>query len=126
MIKSIEVNVPKQTSVILPVQKVIKLCDGFISSVTFRPPPGPNYEVYAKIRYREFSLVPLSELDWIPLEKYPVMFPLNWNDWDGTYDLLLEFCSPGARYEHNIVVEIIVEENATTQQLFREFIDKGL
>lgn len=125
MIKSIEVTVPKLTPILEPVQTIMKLCNGTITTVTFRPPPGPNYEVYGKLRYREFSLIPLSELHWIPLEQYPVSFGLNWAEWDGTFDIMIEFCSPGARYEHKIVVEVTVTESETTEQLFKQFIAKG-
>lgn len=126
MFKSVEIIVPKETTENTPQQTVVKLCKGTLKSITIRPAPGPRWELYVKVRYREFSIFPINDDQWVPLEEHPVRIEPNWNNWDGTYDITIECCSPQARYPHTILVDIEIEEQYTLYQLLFEFIKRGL
>lgn len=126
MLKSVEVTVPAGTRPDNPVQIPLKLCKGTIISVTIRPAPGPQWELYAKILYRETSLLPFDETEWIPLEREPVVAQLNWSRWDGTYEIDILGCSPQARFEHRFIVEVEVEEGMTTVEAILDLISRGL
>jgi len=123
--KSISVTVPAKRQEENPLSTIVKLCDGTLSRVVVRPPPGPNWEVYFKLMYRETSILPVEELEWIPLEQYPVDATLNWSEWDGTYDVNVLFCSPDARFEHTIVVDFEVDEKPSLVKLFTDFVQRG-
>jgi len=125
MYKSISVSVPPKISEQEPLSTTVKLCNGTLSRVVVRPPPGPNWEVYFKLTYREVSILPIEELEWIPLEQYPVDATLNWSEWDGTYDVNVLFCSPDARFEHTIVVDFEIDEKPSLVKLFTDFVQKG-
>jgi hypothetical protein len=126
MFKSIAVTVPAGTQPDAPIQTSVKLCDGTIRTVTIRPAIGPQWELYAKIVYREVSIIPFEETEWIPLEQYPVESHLNWDRWDGTYTIDILACSPQARFEHTFVVDIEVEEGFTEVQAIMDLISRGL
>ena len=120
-----EIVVEKGTTATAPQITTVGLGKGVLQRVTIRPAPGPNWEVYAKVVYREFSLLPLNHDDWVALERYPVeVFP-NWSNWDGTYDMEVWTCSPQARFNHTIQVEFEIEENNTVIQLLKDFISRG-
>jgi len=94
--------------------------------VTLRPAEGPNWELYAKIVYRETSLVPFDETEWIPLERDTVESLLNWARWDGTYVIDIYACSPQARFSHTFIVDVEVEEGMTMVQAILDLISRGL
>jgi len=125
MFKSISVTVPSKTTEENPHIVFVKLCPGTLKRIVFRPPPGPNWEVYGKVTYRENSIVPTDQLEWIPLEKYPVECVTNFDNWDGTYTVNLEFCSPDARFSHTIVVDLEVDEKPSLIKLFTDFVQRG-
>lgn len=126
MFKSIMVTVPPKTPEVVPVSTEVVLCKGVLTHVCIRPPPGPNWEVFGKIRYRETSIIPGDELEWIPLERYPVDVYPNWEEWDGTYTFDVLFCSPDARFSHTIVVEFEIDEKTTITGLLMDLISRGL
>jgi len=126
MFKSISVTVPPKTTEENPLSFRVKLCDGTLSRVVVRPPPGPNWEVYFKLMYRETSILPVEQLEWIPLEQYPIDATLNWNEWDGTYEVDVLFCSPDARFEHTIVVDFEIDEKPSLVAVMLDFIRRGL
>lgn len=126
MFKSIEITVPAGTTSSNPIQVPLKLCKGTIISVTIRPAPGPQWELYAKIGYRETSVFPFDETEWIPLEREPVTAQLNWARWDGTYIIDIYGCSPQARFSHQFTVEVEVEEGPTTVEAILDLIARGL
>jgi len=123
--RTIEMTVPPKTTVIFPITETVKLSPGTLSLVRFVPPPGPSWEVYARLLYREFQLIPREEGEWIPLEKYAVEIRPNWSAWDGTYFVDVEMCSPQARYSHQIIVELEVEEGVTMRSLLAKLIGIG-
>jgi hypothetical protein len=125
MFKSISVTVPAGTQANAPVQETVKLCKGTIKSVVFRPAIGPQWELYAKVVYRETAIIPFDETQWIPLEQYPVEAQPNWNRWDGTYDIEILGCSPEARFNHTFIVEIEVEEGMTEVEAILDLISRG-
>lgn len=108
-----------------PIVTKVKVCAGTITKITIKPAPGPRGEVYAKIRYRENSIFPQNEDEWIPLETYPVEITPMWSDWDGTYVISLLFCAPQARYSHIVDVDIEILETPTINQAFDKFVMKG-
>lgn len=120
------ITVPAQTPASNPVNYPIKLGPGTLVNITIRPAIGPRWEVYVKVEYRELCILPLKEDEWIPLEQYPIEAHYNWGEWDGTYTVNVLLCSPQARFSHDIVVEITVNEKASTEELLQEFIDQGL
>lgn len=126
MFKSISVTVPPGTRPEAPVHIPLKLCKGTIISITIRPAVGPNWELFAKIGYRETSLIPFDETEWIPLERDPVVSQLNWSRWDGTYDIDIYGCSPQARFVHTFIVEVEIEEGMTTVEAILDLISRGL
>lgn len=125
MFRTLELTVPPQTTVLSPIVETVKLCPGTFSLVRFVPPPGPAWEVYARLLYREFQLIPREQGEWIPLEKYPVIIHPNWSAWDGTYFVDIEICSPQARYQHQIIVELEIEEGVTMRSLLARLIGVG-
>jgi len=125
MFKSIEITVYSKTLSTTPKQAVIELCKGTLRQIVLRPAFGPNWEVYARVKYREYLLWPNDESEWVPLERYPVEILPNWSNWDGTYDITIELCSPQARFNHNVVVDIDVDEQPSFLTLFKDFIAKG-
>lgn len=125
MFTSTETTIPAGTTPKDPVITKVKLCDGTVTQITIRPADGPRGEVYAKVRYRESSIFPQDEDEWVPLEAYPVVITPMWSHWDGTFVLNLVFCSPLARYSHIVDVEIEVLESPTVAQALDSFILKG-
>lgn len=126
MFKSVSITVPPGTQPNEPVEYNLKLCKGIISSIVIRPAPGPQWELYAKIVYREVSIVPFDETEWIPLERESVVTHLNWSNWDGTYDIDILACSPAARFTHTFNVDIEVEEGMTEVEAIQDLISRGL
>ncbi|NIW97367.1 MAG: hypothetical protein GWN13_03810 [Phycisphaerae bacterium] len=126
MFKSLEITVPAGTQADNPVHESLKLCQGTITSISFRPAPGPQWELYAKIEYRETPLVPFDELEWIPLERDVVEVKPNWARWDGTYTIDIYGCSPQARFSHSFIVDIEVEEGPTMVEAILDLISRGL
>lgn len=126
MFKSIEITVPAGTQPEDPVHETVRLCKGTITSVTFRPAIGPQWELYAKIDYRESPLIPFDELEWIPMERDVIEVKPNWARWDGTYYIDIYGCSPQARFSHKFIVDIEVEEGLTTVEAILDLISRGL
>lgn len=125
MHKTVTVTVPPQTTATNPVQEYVKLAKGTLDKVVIRPAPGPNWEVYIKVKYREFSLIPLNDDEWIPLERWPVEVNPEFDSWDGGYEMLIECCSPGARYSHTVEVEFHVLEKLSIRQMVQAFVSGG-
>lgn len=126
MFKSISVTVPAGTQPDAPVHEPMRLCAGTITSIAFRPAVGPQWELYAKVDYRETALVPFDELEWIPLERDVIKVYPNWSRWDGTYVIDIYGCSPQARFNHTFIVDIEVEEGPTTVEAILDLISRGL
>lgn len=126
MYKSISVTVPAGTQADDPVREPLGLCDGTIISITIRPAPGPQWELYAKVEYRETPLVPFDESEWIPLDREPVVSQPMWDRWDGTYVIDILGCSPDARFEHTFLVDVEVLEGMTMVQAIQDLISRGL
>lgn len=126
MFKSIAVTVPAGTQADEPEHEEVKLCAGTISSITIRPATGPQWELYAKIEYRETPLVPFAVAEWIPLEREVIEIHPNWSRWDGTYVVDVYGCSPDARFNHTFIVDIEVEEGMTTVEAIQDLIARGL
>lgn len=126
MFKSISTTVPAGTQADDPIQTPVKLCGGTITRVVIRPAIGPQWEVYTKILYRETSIIPGEEEEWIPLERDPVVIEPQWNLWDGTYVIDILLCSPEARFSHTIVYDIAVLESMTEVQAIEDLISRGL
>lgn len=125
MFTSVETTIPAGTAASDPIATIIKLCAGTITSIIIRPAQGPRGEVYCKIKYRANSIAPQDEDEWIPLEEHPVIMSPEWSNWDGTYKISAVFCSPQARYDHIVDVDVEVLESPTMSQSLRDFIDKG-
>lgn len=117
MYRSVECTVPAGTEADDPYSETVKLAKGTLRRVSIRPAPGPNWEVYARVRYREFSLFPIDDDEWVTLERDPINIETNWDSWDGTYDMTVEFCSPDARFQHKVNVEFEVDEKPTLQEI---------
>jgi hypothetical protein len=126
MFKSVEITVPAGTQPEEPVHEVLKLCQGTITTITFRPAVGPQWELYAKIEYRESPLVPFDELEWIPLERDVITVHPNWARWDGTYYIDIYGCSPEARFNHTFILDVEVEEGPTVVEAILDLIQRGL
>lgn len=126
MYKSISVLVPAGTQPTEPVQELVKLCEGTITSIVIRPAIGPQWELYAKVMYREIAIFPFDATEWIPLEQYPIEIHPNWNRWDGTYVIEILGCSPDARFNHTFSVDIEVEEGLTEVEAILDLISRGL
>jgi len=126
MFKSIEVTVPAGTQPETPVRIPLSLCKGTIKSITLRPAPGPQWELYAKVQYRETPLVPFDESEWIALERDAVLSQPNWSRWDGTYVIDILGCSPQARFNHTFIVDVEVEEGMTMVEAIQDLISRGL
>lgn len=125
MYRCILVTVPPQTSAETPLRTTVKLTKGTLYQVTIQSPPGPNWEVYTRVLYREHSLIPVDKNLWVPLEEHTIEVLLNWNDWDGTYTLFVDCCSPDARFSHDILFSFEIIEQATLIDVFLDFIAKG-
>lgn len=125
MFKSISITIPPGTPADEPIETSVKLCDGTIRRITIKPAIGPQWELYTKIIYRESSIIPTDESQWIPLEREAVIVEPNWARWDGTYIIDILGCSPDARFSHSFVVDIEVEEGLTTVQALEDLILRG-
>lgn len=125
MFVSQQITVTPGISASAPIITTIKLCKGTLKRVIFRPAPGPNWEVYGKLLYREFHLFPRDTSEWLALEAIPILIEPDWNDWDGLYAVDIWCCSPTARYTHNIQIELEVQETPTLAELFHNFIQMG-
>jgi hypothetical protein len=126
MFKSISITVPAGTPAEEPVSKSLRLCNGTIKTVSIRPAVGPQWELYVKIEYRESSLIPFDESEWIPLEREVITVYPNWSRWDGTFSIDILGCSPQARFVHTFVVDIEVEEGMTEVEAIQDLISRGL
>jgi hypothetical protein len=125
MIRQVEVTVSPLTTVAAPNETAVKLCVGIFSRLYVRSAPGCNGEVYFRVQYRENSFIPDNNDEWIPLSGEILEFNPNFSSWDGTYNVILQLCSPDARFEHIIQFEFEVIETETLEQLFKEFIERG-
>lgn len=126
MFSSVETTIPAGTLPEAPVRTFIKLCAGTIIKIVINSAPGVRGEVYAKIKYRESSIFPQDEDEWVPLAGYPVELNPDWSNWDGTYVISAVFCSPQAIYSHIVDVDIEVLETPTISQALVDFVEKGL
>ncbi len=126
MFKSIAVTVDPGTKPDAPKQVSLELCEGTIKSIAIRPAVGPQWELYCKIVYREVSIIPFDDTEWIPLERDVVVSNPNWSRWDGTYVIDILGCSPAARFTHTFIVDIEVEEGQTVVEAIQDLISRGL
>jgi hypothetical protein len=126
MYKSISITVPPGTQSDSPLETSVKLCDGTIKAIHIRPAVGPQWELYTKIEYRETPLVPSEDAEWIPLERDIISAYPNWRRWDGTYYIVILSCSPAARFTHNYIVDIEVEEGMTMVEAIMDLITRGI
>ncbi len=126
MFKTVSITVPAGTPAETPIETSVKLCDGTVKSIIIRPAIGPQWELYVKVVYREISIIPFDESEWIPLEREPVPTYPNWSRWDGTYVIDILACSPQARFNHTFLVDIEVEEGMTEVEAIQDLISRGL
>lgn len=125
MIQQIEITVPPKVTLKAPISVTVGLAVGTLSTVVITPPPGPNWEVYTRILHLENAIIPDDNTQWIPLERVALVFNPVFSDWKGIYKIVVEACSPQARYHHTIQYTFEVIETKTQSQLLANLIDKG-
>lgn len=125
MYRSLLITVPAGQSATVPLRTEIKLTKGTLYRVTLQSAPGCNWEVYVRVTYREHNLIPVHNELWLPLAGGIVPVLLNWNEWDGTYVITVDACSPDARFDHDILVAFEIEEKSTLLDIFRDFVARG-
>lgn len=126
MIQQIEITVQPGVTAKAPISVIVGLSLGTLSTVSITPPPGPNWEVYTRILHLENAIIPDDNTEWIPLERNTQVFNPLFSDWKGIVKVVVEICSPQARYPHTIQYTFEVIESQTQEQLLSEFIEKGL
>lgn len=125
MYRSVLITIPAGTTASAPLRTTVKLTKGLLYQVTIYPPPGPNWEVYTRVRYRELNLMPVDDELWIPIGVHSIEATLNWNEWDGTYELSVDCCAPDARFNHDILFTFEVHEQLSLVDIMRDFIARG-
>ena len=98
---------------------------GVLTNVSIFSAPGPNWEVYTRLLHLENSIIPDDNSQWLALDGTPLTFMPMFLDWKGIYKVVIEICSPQARYSHTVQYLLEVSEQKTQQQLLSDLIDKG-
>lgn len=125
MIISTSLVVPALTTVGGAIREEIKLGKGTLTRVTFDVPPGANGEVYLRVLHLENSIIPDVVNEWIPVSEGKYDFNPLFSEWKDIYKVMLEGCSPGAKFSHSIEVMFELNEVGTFQELLSGFIRIG-
>lgn len=126
MIISREYTVAPKTPLADKIIDPVKLGKGTLTKVSFQSAPGVNGEIYARVIHFEDSIVPDETDEWIPLTGTRQEYILHFSNWHTVPVVTIEICSPDARFEHKINIEMELEEDMTLHQLFKAFIKGGL
>jgi len=125
MIQHVEITVQPRVTAKAPTTETVGLALGVLSIVVIIPAPGPNWEVYTRILHLENAIIPDDNTQWLPLERNPLVFNPMFSDWKGIPKVVIEVCSPQARYPHTIQYLFEVSERETERQLLSSLIKKG-
>jgi len=125
MILHDEIIVTPETTVVVPVEHVYKLCPGTITSIVVIPAIGPNWEVYIRFLHLENAFIPNDNTNWIPLEKYMLDFNPLFGQWEDVYQIKCQVCAPQAKFTHNIQVIVTCQEIATIEESFDALLQIG-
>ena len=126
MIKQLAITVQPGVTSANPDEYSIKMGKGTLSQVTVRPANGPNWEVYIRFLHLESAIIPNDNDEWIPLERIALDFYPNFTLWHDIYAIKVQLCSPQARYQHTVQIEVTLDEYATTEQLLDKLITEGM
>ncbi len=121
-----EIIVSPGTTVINPLERVYEVCQGTITNITVTPAIGPNWEVYIRFLHLENAFIPDDNTNWIPLERYMLIFHPLFNTWLDVYSIKCQVCSPQAKFSHAIQVTVTCQESDTVSQSLDKLLGFGL
>jgi hypothetical protein len=125
VILSVALTVPYKTPVSSPVRLELSCGKGTLTQVSFDVPPGANGELYLRVLHLENSIVPDTIDEWVPVNGNLYRFQPNFSDWQGVYRVILEGCSPDARYAHTVEVALEIDEVGTVAQILQGLLKMG-
>uniref|UniRef100_A0A6H2A163 Uncharacterized protein n=1 Tax=viral metagenome TaxID=1070528 RepID=A0A6H2A163_9ZZZZ len=108
MIYRFSLTIPAGRTKESPLEKEMKLTEGYVTLVEVSFPPGPHGEVHVAIRDGLHQVWPTNPEESFAWDAYTGHFPEQYLLDSAPYTLTLQGWAPDASYDHDIVSRLVV------------------